>query len=212
MKSRLKTMYNTKKASTSSNFFKPKRTPYGLGSFMTKYTMQERSRHDPQSITVEQYFVEMEQRISQQNGKRAVSTALPACRQHQGNRDHSGECKANRVVPEYQLGPVQLTRVNPLRPKYNGPRAEEQIELKAVCELRQLHEAKNEIDEVQRIKIEQQSYHDARPDSRYNKESICSSLDAMIYKFSHTPMLTSWNKKPSHNRNIVKQSRTNGQY
>jgi hypothetical protein len=146
----------------------------------------------------------------QHTGKRAVSTALPACRQHGANRDHSEENRASKVAQEYSLGPIQLTKVNqnritiskinnPLRRQYKIDKNDvnninDKGEEDEVKKQKMMIEGKEKVERVNHIIMDQQSYHEARPDSRYNQESICTSLDAMAHKVQRPQILTSWNK------------------
>ncbi len=150
IRSRIRSIYNSKKAVTSTNFFKQKRA---LASFMTKYPARERDKPRPaDSITVEQYFVEMEKRcppLPRHTGRRGVSTAVPACR---AGRD-PGDLR-----PDYALAPIRLAKTKIARGYCTGFPGQEA--------------------EIQRIRLEQQqSYQETRPDSRYNHESLCVSLE-----------------------------------
>ena len=186
-------MYHKKKWVTSNNFFKPKKNAVsGLSSFVSKYTIQEKRPSDiycGQGITIEQYFVEMEQRLAASNanhvlnGKRCISTAAPATRQHYINRGISRDTKEDSKVPhEYPLGPVQISKE--AHSAYNN---------KLLKPLRPGKDPKNELTEVDKIRLDQQSYQQ-RPDSRYNKGSICLSLDG-VYKGTRPGALTSWGKE-----------------
>ncbi len=182
IRSRLKTIYQRKKCITSNNFFKPKKVPSGISSFISKYTIQEKGPPDPNcGITIDQYFVEMEKRMAAMkpspnpllNGKRCISTAAPATRQHYQARDHSGD---SRVKPghDYSLGPIKLAK---------GPNK---------ILLRPMREA-----DKMPLEQQQQSYYQ-RPDSRYNKDSICLSLEGVRTNITRAPVMTSWGKERKH--------------
>jgi len=170
----------------------------GLSSFISKYTIQEKV-HEPhhynEGITVEQYFVEMEKRQAlalahhhAMNGKRCISTAAPASRQHyQQYREHSGDNK-EKVAHEYSLGPIQLTKgsYQPSGNQINGNN-------KLPNPLRLSKETRPELTASDKVKLDQQSYHQ-RPDSRYNQESLCLSLDG-VQRSIRVPAMTSWGKE-----------------
>ncbi len=136
IRSRIHTIYNSKKAITASNFFKQKRTHAGLASFMAKYTLPQRLERLPppsaEGITIDQYFAEMETRcpsLLRHTGKRCASTAVPARR------------------PHTELAPLNL-----------------------------------------RLSRVPQVYHESRPDSRYNHDSICSSLEGAMHARGKWPV------------------------
>ena len=184
-----------------------------MSSFISKYAIPEPK--NGQIITIEQYFAEMEKRAQNSHmGRRGVSTAVPACRQHHMSREHSGEPRAAKAGQEcscsyscsYSLGPIQLTKAyynkdsktkphDQIRTQGYGKCVEddEAAHKSTLC----THEDKLKLERVQQIIMEQQSYHDSRPDSRYNQESICTSLDAITHLIPRAPVLTSWKKERS---------------
>lgn len=159
--------YNKKKAVTSSNFFQHSQKPYEAVNCISKRRDQDQGLGKPM-ISLEQYFQEMEKKRSSSSsksmGKRRVMTA--AMREG-GNRKQLEERK---VPAECFLGPIQLLKQNnglhnrPLKTQYCWNwREKVSYNINSV--------------EPRKIIYNQQSFHEARPDSRYNQESICTSLN-----------------------------------
>ena len=177
-------MYNNKKATTSSNFYKPS----------NRCAIQvPNTQNIKQIVTIEQYFDEMEKKrscsLSQYTGKRNVSTALPACRQYKATKERPSDHRAEK---EYSLGPVQLTKAyyrSKMGIKLNNPSLLQYGNPMKTADQSTAMDAR-----VEEIRLEQQTYHNSRPESRYNKDSMCCSLDGIYNLPSKAITLTNWNK------------------
>ena len=160
--SKLRTIYNAKKASTFYNFNKSKR----------KILDPRPEFKKQQPMTIDQYFCEMEKRNAdsffQPNGKRGASTAVPGNR-----RDKSGE------GGKYVLGPVQLLKTKGMRGRI-GVR-HNRVGTSQFPDEEKNWEGNSVVLEkrVKDILVGQQNYGNSRPESRYNKDSMCASLEHM---------------------------------
>ena len=204
VRSRLRTVYREKRGATASHFFGPI-------SMLSKSSMQEaavRPRGPAPVYTIDQYFREMEHNrpslAVQHTGKRAASTAVPGSRHrnpHEFDPDPDPALDSGSEVtkPRRALNPVRLTKT---RDGKRGMEVRVQAHMETGCnyssnanktlETRLSRECEQP---PSLVHTRETSCHDIRPDSRYNKESICAPLDVLHNDNSRVgvAIVRSWN-------------------
>ncbi len=205
VRSKLRTVYKAKCGATASHFFHAQNRVLGPPSLLPKSSIQEcGARADVPSITIEQYFRVIENRPSgepQHTGKRAVSTAVPGYR----HKAKGGDLELDPGVRgQGGLNPVRLTKTRdsrriqarasnvPMCPQSDSDGFPYSSSINKTVDTRKSREVEGPFAIAH---YRDTSCHDGRPDSRYNKNSICAPLDLLRNDNSpvETGVVHSWN-------------------